>query len=295
MPEPAESYFLDAEFPNGALTPTESAEIENVVTVTPTPRDPINIMICVLCKDRQVDFGLFQELMRIAVELPQKFSIGISIHCLYGDGFCRMRGNACCELLFAPGLRQFTHLLFLDSDIIPTLDDILKLANSGKDLIGGLYAKRQPGPSEYVLNHKLFGPQIPLRTGIHEVAKVGTGCMLISRKCLEAIMIALPFGSKRKRRRYYDASDAESKGFKREFYRYHWWFAPDDSPGQLRFDFFPMFAMHDAGTGRVRQLSEDWIFSNLAIYAGITPFVHTDVLLRHIGSYVYGELEARGK
>ncbi len=202
---------------------------------------------------------------------------------LVGDGIFRMRNTAANLMLWHPDFAWVTHLLFVDSDILFSIDDVNKLIESGADLIGGCYPKRGD-KLEYVIN-TLPDKGVTLRTGPQEVSKLGTGFLMISRKCLVEITKALPQSIERRKA----ALDANPRWqqYSSEWATNAWWYETDDRSGTW-FDFFPMFALTDPNTGRVRQLSEDWIFCDLAHLAGIPRYLHTDVLLKHAGEKIYG-------
>lgn len=87
-------------------------------------------------------------------------------------------------------------VLFIDSDSIPRYDTLPMLLNRGVSLIGAVVCERIPpwrlcaiemGATLKDLK-KVDLATLP-STGIHEVAAVGTGCMLIRRRVFEAVRI----------------------------------------------------------------------------------------------------------
>lgn len=197
---------------------------------------------------------------------------------LSGDGIFRMRNLAANSILRNPDFQWVTHLLFIDSDILFTPQDVWALVESGRDLISGCYPKRQKN-LEYVAN--LYpGDTLMLNTGPMRAACVGTGFLLISRRCFMAITQVLP--------RIGTGPRVQNDRYAPIWTALDWWFLPDDGARVWWFDFFPMFALPDPDCGWTRQLSEDWIFSKLALLAGIQPFIHSNVVLKHYGETIYG-------
>jgi hypothetical protein len=96
-----------------------------------------------------------------------------------------------------------THMLFIDADVAFDAHGVVKMMESDKDVIGGLYAKkhvnwdkvyaaarRGAGPQQlaasaydyYVRGHLTLGSQQPV-----EVDSVATGLMLIKREVFDAL------------------------------------------------------------------------------------------------------------
>lgn len=90
---------------------------------------------------------------------------------------------------------SFTHLLFIDDDMVFTGEDILALVNANKPIIGAMVPQRSEHPRAFTAN-----PKVNAKTDGHciEVAEVGGGFMLIERSTLETICSAFngrPFES----------------------------------------------------------------------------------------------------
>lgn len=93
--------------------------------------------------------------------------------------------------------RPFTHVLFLDDDVAPPADALVKLLSHKKDIVAALCTRRQDPaiPNMRLLNIEtnqvgevwkwtegtLLGDELPPNHAL----TVGTGMMLISRECLQ--------------------------------------------------------------------------------------------------------------
>ena len=110
--------------------------------------------------------------------------------------------------------KEFTHLLFIDADISFTPENIVKWANSGKDMVCGIYPKkalmwneitelaRSPDvtgltpdiieviTNDYVCNFD--SNEIGIEDGYFKCLYAGTGMMMISRKIIESMKKAYP-------------------------------------------------------------------------------------------------------
>lgn len=88
-----------------------------------------------------------------------------------------------------------THLMFIDSDIGFQAEHIFQLLLYDKDIIGGLYPKKNL-PPDYVVN---CNPetideqgQVKVENGLIPVSRLGTGFMLIKREVFNKMMVAYP-------------------------------------------------------------------------------------------------------
>ena len=152
-----------------------------------------------------------------------------------------------------------THLFFLDTDLIFSPDHIARLLSHELPFLVGLYPKKQT-PLAWVCNtRESFPPRDPA-TGLQRILYGGTGCMLMSREVLTAIIVHNPDLA-------YDPDDGE--------------------PDQPLYDFFRVGIHRDAVTHRRRYLSEDWYFCQLALEAGFELFADTSVVLKHCGEAIY--------
>ncbi len=80
-----------------------------------------------------------------------------------------------------------SHLFFLDSDVIPPRDAILRLLSHRKPLISGLYCRRSPPATiPVMLRGGQWVTELPKEgeDTVVEVDLVGAGCLLMSRELL---------------------------------------------------------------------------------------------------------------
>ena len=79
-------------------------------------------------------------------------------------------------------------LFFLDSDVIPPRDAILRLMSHNKPIVSGVYCRRSPPEAIPVMMKPLGNwiSQIP-PSGLMEVEAVGAGCLLIHRQVFEKV------------------------------------------------------------------------------------------------------------
>lgn len=112
------------------------------------------------------------------LQLPQSSHVIM----LAGMPFDHAR-NVACERAIEMG---YTWLLFLDDDVMPPVDAFARLAQHGKDIISGLYYRRNEpiAPVMLIGRQWITGFQ---QGAVFEVDLVGAGCLLIHRRVLETM------------------------------------------------------------------------------------------------------------
>lgn len=153
---------------------------------------------------------------------------------------------------------QSTHLLFLDTDLIFSIDHVARLISHDLPLVAGLYPKKQAKLKWVINTREEFGG--PDERGLQKILYAGTGCLLIAREVFEAIRDHRPDLA-------YDPDAGETE------MAYH--------------DFFRVGVYEDPATGERRYLSEDWYFCQLARECGYDILADTHVMLRHVGEAIY--------
>lgn len=149
-------------------------------------------------------------------------------------------------------------LLFLDTDLIFSVEQIARLIQHDEDIVAGLYPKKQRQLA-WVCN--TLPDQQPDARGLQRVKYAGTGCLLIKRGVFESMVEELdPLIG-------YDPDDGDAR-------KGHLW------------DFFGV-GPHTGPDGRTRYLSEDWMFCQRATDLGCTIWADTRVVLKHVGQMVY--------
>lgn len=177
--------------------------------------------------------------------------------------------NYCADYALRNG---FTHLLFIDADLVWTWEKARMLVESGRDIVGGTYPVKV-FPLTLNLNvlpeHKdIFGKDrqqdnyLELckqadERGELEVKHIPTGFMMINCKVFATL--------------------AEKKLVKP-----YATYAPDKKQHYAMWDFFP------SGVNGEQYLSEDWYFCHLAREAGYKIYLQTRAVCGHIGTHTYG-------
>lgn len=175
--------------------------------------------------------------------------------------------------------QPFTHVLFIDDDIVPGPDYLVRMLKHNKDVVAGLCTRRQdpPIPNARLYNEadKRFEELWEWPDGLVEVGAVGTGLMLISRNALQQSMeIYLQCLFEKD---VYGQSEERTKAMQEDRTKQFdddangWWFR---------------FLACENGAG---ELGEDIGFCwALRKYAGIKIYVDTTLQPEHMGDYGYG-------
>lgn len=206
-----------------------------------------SICICTSAYGGQVTTQYAGSLADAAVMLNE-MKINYSIYMLSNESQIHRARNKCVAYARA---RQFTYLLFIDADLGFRRVDLLRLIESNRRIIGGTYpVKKLP----VRLNYNALPGEKPDSSGLLKVRHVPTGFLLIDLAVLDRLESYANVCMKT------DLSTGET-------YRYQEFFLPGIYDGE--------------------DLSEDWNFCRIAHLAGEETWLHTGVVLPHVGTFEY--------
>lgn len=173
----------------------------------------------------------------------------------------------------------WTHVLFIDDDIVPPDDALIRLLSHNKDIIGAVCTTRidPPRPNIHHLEEdtgvfrQMFAwPSEPLL----EVGAVGTGMILISRNALQ--LVADAFWRCAYEREFYKMPDERAQWLQEQRLKYF-----DATANAYWFRFLP-------GWEGTYEMGEDVGFCFIARrYCGLQVFVDTSIQPEHMGDYGY--------
>jgi hypothetical protein len=150
-----------------------------------------------------------------------------------------------------------THLLFIDSDLIFSAEQIDRLLAHDLPIVGGFYPKKQEGDLAWVCNaHPGFPPPEP--NGLQSLRYIGTGFLMVKREVFDLMRYA------HREEIEYDA----------------------DGSGRTEHDFWKV-GVHIGPDGSRRYLSEDWFFCQRALDLGYRVVADPHVILKHIGTSIF--------
>ncbi|BBX46073.1 hypothetical protein GCM10009641_61960 [Mycobacterium cookii] len=201
-----------------------------------------------------------------------KNGVGLYYSCVLNDSLVtRARNYLTYQFLQSPA----SHLMWIDADIGFDPVDIVRMVQADKDIVCGIYPKkeihwqqvaqaaRDGVPAErlrdheraYVVNLIDDSPDRISDDGLVEIANAGTGFMLIKRGVFEALSDDVPS------------------------------YADGSTPGIALKAFYAVSIDPDSANSL---LSEDYHFCRLARDRGIKIYAAPWVRLNHMGTYIFG-------
>jgi len=198
------------------------------------------------------------------------------------------RGRNCLMAMFLEN-KDLTHLFFIDADISWRPEDVLKLVRHDKDVVGGCYPKKKvnlqriptlvdeirrlqtpQAPNfnfrllesklyDYVVNYFPDKEPVIEKNNLMKVKHIGTGFMMISRKCLDKMVD------------YYGEMTKHN----------------DDHGGLNERQRDHMYALFDTDIVDGHYLSEDYTFCKRWIDIGGDVYTDLTIKLAHAGTFIF--------
>ena len=160
---------------------------------------------------------------------------------------------------------DYTHLMFIDSDIGWESHQIAQLLIRDRDVIAGIYPKKML-PIKYVMN----GAKEPEEDGCVEVSDAGTGFMMIKRHVIERLIAAHP--ELKVQPHIFDHTNKFGDTYRQKFTDNY-------------------YAIMDGQVRDGRLLTEDYSFCRRWQDLGGKIYVDPTIRLSHTGTYVFSETE----
>ncbi len=194
--------------------------------------------------------------------LAQRPALPLKINMNAGDyGVAQARNALSADFLNS----ACTHLLFIDSDLVFTPEDVANVCSHDQPIVGGMYPIKSDGPLVWCGN-SLLGAEAPVHeNGLQQVRFIGTGFLCVAREVFEKMI----------------ATDRDEIEYTLDF-----------PPHKTEWDFWRMGVRKTADTRR-RYLTEDWYFCQRAAELGYPVHADTRVLLGHIGTATWPLLHQR--
>lgn len=222
--------------------------------------------------------GAFTQGIISLVQACQNSGIKLSVSFMFNESLIQRARNAMVKNAFKT---DFTHFMFIDSDIRFHGNDVLSMIQADKPVIAGIYPKKeinwktvsdaakrgvenlQKYTGSFVVNLAGYASEVtvPINEPL-EVMNAGTGFMLIKRRVFGEITDKLTVPS-------YTSDVVDLSG--------------NVNPGDQITAYFDCSIEKDTN----RLLSEDYHFCQLYRKAGGSIWVAPWVSLAHIGSYIF--------
>jgi hypothetical protein len=236
----------------------------------------MSILICIPCFGGKLEAEFCQSLL-LLVNCFKDNNIPHQIEFLANESLISRARNTFVNMFYSN--TQFTHLLFLDADLVINPMSILALIKAEKELVGCSYAKKiynwdkilsyikdNPDVNKQDIQNKSLSlftdsnynfdkKNFEIDGSLVKSKDIPTGCMFIRRSVITALMMKYP-------ERKYKSNIAGQKG-------------------DYFYDFF--------GVGVVDgfYLSEDYYFCHLCREIGIYPWLETRYTIGHVGREIF--------
>jgi len=215
------------------------------------PQKKPHVLICTPCHSGKVDINYHismllagHQLARSGADYTLDFNVGMSVDWA--------RSQMASRFLNSP---DYTHLLFIDDDMVFAADLPLRLLQENVDIVAVPYRRKQRDV-KFNIRHGVRVKTIPDRPYMVGVESIATGMMMIRRNVFETLAPKVP-------EFLYD--DKGEKG--RLFFRHE--------------------LVDDEMVGGVSYMGEDYNFCRLARENGFDIWAYVDEEIGHVGNYVF--------
>jgi hypothetical protein len=189
----------------------------------------------------------------LAQLMPKALSLGVSVFLsdMSGCSIITMARNALVNEFLKTDSTDF---LFIDSDVIVTPDDVLRLLaqHKGRDVTAGMYPRRASDKRFFLDVYYDEDENLEFDGSLMRVNRVGTGFMMISREIIEKLIAAHP----------------------------EWQYENKDADGTIS-------ALFDFAVKDGKFVGEDYLFCDRVRELGGQIWVDVDISLPHIGTEAF--------
>jgi hypothetical protein len=189
----------------------------------------------------------------LAQLMPRALSLGVSVF-LSDMSNCSIITMARNSLVNDFLKTDATDMLFIDSDVIVTPDDVLRLLaqHTGRDVTTGIYPRRAKDKRFFLEVEYDENGNLVFDGSLMQVRRIGTGFMMISRQIIEKMIAAHP----------------------------EWQYENKEGNGTVA-------AVFDFAVKNGKFTGEDYLFCDRVYEAGGKVWVDVDISLPHIGTEAF--------
>ena len=208
------------------------------------------LFIGIPCHDGRLNVKTAYSLAQL---MPEAMRLGVAVT-LSDISNCSLITLARNSLVHEFLKTDCTELLFIDSDVVVTPNDIFRLMaqSSGKDVTAGAYPRRSKDKKFFTDLYWTEDNNLEFEGSLLRVLRVGTGFMLIQRHVIEKMVEAHPEWS------YMNKPDGER-----------------------------VAALFDFAIVNHNYVGEDNLFCDRVTQMGFTVHIDVDISLPHIGSEAF--------
>ena len=158
-----------------------------LVSATPMPASTPTLFIATPCLDGNVNAHYTASLVRTMSALQRRGWRSPQIDFEIGNSLIADARNKLVARFLAS---DASDLVFIDSDLSWSAEDLLRLASIDAPFVAGVYQRKSRAKIDFAVK---FGPAIGLDAQrLMAVERVGTGFMRLRRDCLERMVAAHP-------------------------------------------------------------------------------------------------------
>lgn len=189
----------------------------------------------------------------LAQLMPKALGLGVSVFLSDMSG-CSIITMARNSLVSEFLKTDATDMLFIDSDVIVTPDDVLRLLaqHAGRDITAGMYPRRAKDKRFFLDFYVDEGGNFEFDGSLMRVNRVGTGFMMISRDIIEKMIAAHP----------------------------EWQYENKEGSGTVA-------AVFDFAVKNGQFVGEDYLFCDRVTELGGKIWIDVDISLPHIGTEAF--------
>jgi hypothetical protein len=205
---------------------------------------------------RSVDYHTVLSLLGLVSGQLTKSTWGMAIHPHAGEcPIGRARNDLTHEFLQN---KDYTHILFIDSDIVFSYEQVERILSHDEDIVGGFYPFKSQGKARVVCN-SFNNVDVPNENGLVKMKYMGTGFLRVSRRVFEVMIqeIGNQIGYR---------CDQDGISWKHDFWR---------------------MGVTKVGKEEPRWLSEDWQFCQFALDCGFEIWADSKILVQHSGQVLF--------
>lgn len=150
----------------------------------------LNILIATPCYNGQV-YASYTESLISTINIFNSMNIKYNIHFIKNQIVTRARNML--SHIFLKEENNYTHMIFIDADVVWQPQHILYLLQHNKECVIGIYPNKSYDENYNLASSSKIKLPINIENNLFEVTHAATGFMLLNKKALERIKDKIDF------------------------------------------------------------------------------------------------------
>jgi len=214
----------------------------------------LNIFIATPCYNGQV-YASYTESLINTIHMFYAMNIKFNVHFIKNQIVTRARNML--SHIFLQEENKYTHMMFIDADVVWEPKHILWLLEHNKECVIGIYPNKRYDASYNLCSSSQAKTPIEIKNNLFEVKYAATGFMLLNKNALERIKDKIDFF-------YLPSGNSDKKQLK-------------------------IYNFFDCNVVNHDYLTEDYNFSNLFNESKGTIYADSRIRLKHCGTHEYSQ------